>query len=64
MAIKVITKGVPPKDKVFKGTCHNCKSVVECKKEDGNHSYGDQRDPGEMVNIMCPVCHSNMYCYG
>lgn len=64
MAIKIITKGVIPKDIPWRGTCYNCKTVVECDKSDATyHSNYDCRDPRESsyYTTTCPVCKANIH---
>lgn len=62
--MKVIKTGQIPRE-YFKGTCGNCKSVVEAEKNEFNDiKYADNydcRDPREQsyyyVNATCPVCN-------
>jgi len=57
MTIKIITKGVDPKTIPMRGTCHNCKTVVECAKEDVKQYYSNQRDMDEGYSyVACPLC--------
>lgn len=57
MTIKIITKGVDPKTVPMRGTCQNCKTVVECGKEDVQQYYGTQRDMDAGYSyVVCPLC--------
>lgn len=59
MTIKIITKGVNPKAILLRGSCYNCKTVVECSKDDAKNTY-DQRD-GNSWSVVCPVCSGSIY---
>lgn len=59
--MKIINRGVPPQENLFRFTCSNCKSLLECKQGEMKH-YSDQRD-GEWWNIDCPVCQNKCYVY-
>lgn len=52
--MKIIKKGKRPEDKKHRGTCHNCKTVVEFSQSEGVVTY-DQRD-GNFVTVKCPTC--------
>ena len=53
MAIKLITKGIPPQEKVYKTTCSSCHSTYEYTKMDLKHC-NDPRDPFSYFD--CEVC--------
>lgn len=62
MAIEIVKRGEPP-DKSFKGTCRQCNSEVKATDQDTRNVVHDPREGGEMVEITCPVCGFNMWCY-
>lgn len=55
--IKIIVRGDDPAEKVWKGKCYTCKSVLEWNISDATYHYpGDQRDLDPFTQIPCPVC--------
>lgn len=58
MAITVIKRGVKPEDQVYRGTCGNCSTEVECKRSDGTYYSGTGR-----LKITCPVCYEEFGIY-
>jgi hypothetical protein len=63
MTIKVIKEGVKNWQTVYRGTCHTCKCVVECDKNDGNYVPHSYRGEGDYVAIKCPNCEHGINCY-
>lgn len=61
MAIKTITKGQKPEDRVCRGTCNNCHSVIECLASDARDIF-DKRD-GNYLQLKCPECQRPMSVY-
>lgn len=59
--MKIISKGVPKSARVWRGTCNDCRSIVEATEgELTTHSC--QRD-GEWAEAKCPVCKSRLLFY-
>lgn len=56
MAIKIIEKKIAPADKVWRGSCRNCKSVAECLRSDLKNITFDQRENGEFAWEKCQAC--------
>ncbi len=58
--MEVIFRGQIPNPN-FKGTCYNCKSIVEAEPKELS-VYSDQRE-GTSGSGICPVCgrHMNFY---
>jgi hypothetical protein len=56
MAITIVEKRIAPKDKEWRGSCRNCKSVAECLRSDLKHITFDQREGGEFSWEKCPEC--------
>jgi len=64
MAIKIIVRGKAPSEKVWKGTCSSCKSVLEWKEADATYKQNaTQRDPDPFTQIPCPVCGKTVSGY-
>lgn len=55
MAIKLITKGIPPQEKIHKTGCLNCLSTYEYTIKDLKH---EQR---EGSYFMCTVCNHTVW---
>lgn len=58
MAVRIINLGVLPQEKVYRGQCTHCQTVIECKRSD-LRSTVDQRDFDQYVE--CPVCKSMIW---
>ncbi len=55
--MKIVKRGTPPKDTVFAGTCFQCKSDLECTRDElPSYNPGDYRSEGEFGHADCPVC--------
>lgn len=64
MAINVTHRGTPPTEIRYAGRCHQCHSTMTCLAADGQLKHGEQqRDPGDWVEIQCPVCKGPVNCY-
>lgn len=60
--MKVVKRGVPPSERIWMGTCHNCKSQMEEVETKLTNPRHDQRD-GHMAQETCPVCGSHFWMY-
>lgn len=60
--MKIISRGVPPADKVYRGQCHNCNTVAEAKASELTIHPATQRDSAWAIT-NCPVCDKNMVFY-
>jgi RNase P subunit RPR2 len=61
--MKILKRGTPPipdSEKVHKGTCHNCKTVIEFQQKEAK-LYDDERGNGSYLTIDCPVCNKTIY---
>lgn len=56
--MNIISKGIPPTERVYRAMCNSCKTVVEFKQSEGEMS-DDQRD--NFISVQCPVCPSKIY---
>lgn len=52
--MKVIKRGVLPSEKLYRGRCGFCDSIVEATHNELDHR-SDQRD-GDTHSGLCPVC--------
>ena len=59
--MKIISKGTPKAERVWRGTCDDCKSVVEAM-EGELRPRSCQRD-GEWAESICPVCGKRLLFY-
>lgn len=57
--MKIIQRGVLPKDKVYRTTCVNCKTIFEFSDYEATKMF-DQRD-GDYLIVVCPVCEQKCY---
>lgn len=53
--MKIIKKGILPQDKIYRGTCMRCKTVIEATQTEGRLSLTD-RTGVTMVEYTCPIC--------
>lgn len=60
--MKIISKGTPKAERVWRGTCYDCKSVVEAMEGELN-THCDQRDGWYADAVKCPVCTKMMHFY-
>jgi len=58
----IIKQGKVPGDRVWRGTCFNCSSVMEALEKELNIST-DIREAGMFAHTKCPVCKSNFTMY-
>lgn len=63
MKMEIIAKGKLPDEDLFKGSCHNCKSVMRFKRGEAKQVIYDQREFGEVATATCPVCAKEFYGY-
>jgi hypothetical protein len=60
--MKIIKRGIPPEEVVWKATCHRCKSELEAKRNELQVEW-DQREQGELGRADCPVCKNPIIFY-
>lgn len=59
--MKIVKRGTPPEEHIWKGTCLTCSTVAEATgKEVAVHF--DQRE-GQWATANCPVCNKQMNFY-
>lgn len=61
--MKVLKRGTPPEDNIFRGTCNHCRSEIEAERRELNDIQYDQREKGELAPAICPVCKRSMFVY-
>lgn len=60
--MKIIKRGKLADEVPFRGTCHNCKSVIEAYRCELFIEY-DHKEHGEFGRATCPVCRRDMIFY-
>jgi len=61
--MKIISKGKPKAERVWRGQCYDCKSVVEAMESEMHGVKEDQRDGWFADSVKCPVCGKMMHFY-
>jgi len=56
--MKITKKGTLPSERVWKGTCQQCRSEIEAVESEMTHITHDQREGGYFSWEKCPVCHA------
>lgn len=56
MAVKIITPGILPEDRVYKTNCRNCDCTFEFQRIDAVLIPADRRGDGDGLRIECPTC--------
>ncbi len=59
--MRVVKRGKPKAQDIFKGECHDCHSVVEAERHELKVT-DDQRD-GEFGETACPICKARLILY-
>ena len=54
--MKITKKGVPAIERVWVGTCRNCKSEAEAQESEMTHITFDMREDCSFSWEKCPVC--------
>jgi len=54
--MNIIVLGNMPEDKIYRFTCHHCKTIFEIKLSEGKVTH-DQRS-GSYLSYYCPLCVS------
>ena len=57
--MRIIEKGKLPEERLWLGTCYNCKSKIEAKEKELSNIGHDQRD-GWYGDGKCPLCKKTM----
>lgn len=57
--MKIIRKGIDPKNRRMTGTCNNCSTEIECIASEAE-VHSDIRD-GNYYTVRCPVCEYSIY---
>lgn len=62
--MRVIKKGTPRAARLWEGTCHGCKSVMEAKESEVVPYAGpDPKNEGPFAHATCPVCGESFVLY-
>ncbi len=60
--MKIIKRGTPPTEIIWRGTCLRCETVAECFETEVKPEH-DMRDGGRFAHVTCPVCNGDMLFY-
>lgn len=60
MTIRIIRRGVPPSEKIYKVTCARCDSLLAYKMEDIEVT-DDYREHKSFQSLNCPVCANKIF---
>ena len=60
--MEIITRGIDPKENIYRGICHRCKSVME-EVAGKLKIITDQREGGTFAHADCPVCRHDFILY-
>jgi len=58
MTIKVVARGIPPEDIVYRVSCRECQSILQFNR--GDTESGTERNQ-KWYMIVCPVCHFQIF---
>lgn len=58
--MKIIKKGKPPSEQVYRGTCYYCGCVVECTQAEVKSGGEDPRDGYSYNYVKCPTCGKDL----
>lgn len=53
--MKIVRRGTPPNEILWRGTCHACKTVATAGRSELKVEE-DPREGGEFGRATCPVC--------
>lgn len=59
--MKIIKRGVSPQENLYRFTCRNCHSELECKQEEMTYRSSVRNE--EWWEVSCPVCQNKCYVY-
>ena len=61
--MKIIDKGKLPAERIWRGRCHNCKTLAEATEAELDKITYDQRSDGPFGEAPCPLCKQRMIFY-
>lgn len=59
--MKIISRGIPPSERIWEGECRSCKSVIEALESELTQIEEDQREGSRFSWEVCPVCGTGKY---
>ncbi len=54
--MEITYRGTPADDRIWKGTCHSCRSEAVAKQSEMHNITYDQRENCSFSWEVCPVC--------
>ena len=61
--MKLIKRGIPPKERKWKGDCYYCKSEYESLEGELKAVQIDPKERTPMALEQCEVCKNNFWLY-
>ena len=61
--IKLIKRGIPPQEEIWKGTCRSCKSEYEAIRKDITDKIIFTKDIRDHAKAPCEICGSEFFLY-
>lgn len=62
--MEIIKRGVPPPERLWRGTCSKCESVAEAFERELTKVTQDPRDGTKHSWEICPVCSAGVPSMG
>lgn len=62
--MKIISRGIPPSERIWSGECYSCKSVIEALESELTQIDLDQREGTRFSWEVCPVCGTGKHGKG
>ncbi len=60
--MRIVSKGEPPVERLFRGRCTSCQSVMEALALELKVEW-DMREQGNFARAMCPMCKAEFILY-
>lgn len=61
--MRIISRGIDPREKEYRGTCTNCRTVFEIKQHEADKILPNPVGGGYILKKLCPVCSHSVSCY-
>lgn len=62
--MRIVKQGKPPSDRLWGGTCHYCKTEIECEQREIEAAIEScPREHYEFARVACPTCKGSMIVY-
>ena len=61
--MKLIKRGIPPQEEIWRGTCRSCKSEYEAVKKDIADKIIFSKTIRDHAKEICEICGENFFLY-